>query len=79
MRLHNRGGDMDYGLIAKIEDIADLSSKESGTSYEDYILLFSERVDKAFKKHYKRNTAVYLASQYGYVSKKNREEVGSLS
>ncbi|MBY3790344.1 hypothetical protein HPQ32_18325 [Photobacterium carnosum] len=58
---------MNYSLISKIEDISDWASKESGTSYEDYIRLFTFRVDKAFKKHHQRNTAINIAVQYGYV------------
>ncbi|WP_305843220.1 hypothetical protein [Photobacterium leiognathi] len=63
---------MSYSLINQIKNIADWASKESGTSYDDYIRLFSERADKAFKKHPRRNTAIYLAERYGYTPKKLR-------
>ena len=67
------GNVMNYSLINKIEDIADWASQKSGTSYEDYIRLFSFRVDKAYKKHRMYNTAIYIAVQYGYVPKKERK------
>ncbi|MCD9504044.1 hypothetical protein GLP37_17885 [Photobacterium phosphoreum] len=64
---------MNYRLIAEIEDIADWASKESGASYEDYIRLFTFKVDKSFKNNSKRNTAIYIAIQYGYVPNKERK------
>ncbi|WP_419208240.1 hypothetical protein ACN08N_25405 (plasmid) [Photobacterium leiognathi subsp. mandapamensis] len=64
---------MDYYLINQIEDIADWASKKSGTSYDDYIRLFTFKVDKTFKNHSKRNTAIYIAVQYGYVPNKERK------
>ncbi|WP_283392649.1 hypothetical protein [Photobacterium phosphoreum] len=54
---------MNYYLITRIEDIADWASKESGAS----------KVDKTFKKYHKRNTAIYIAIQYGYVPNKERK------
>lgn len=39
---------MDFFLLTKIKDIADWASKESGTSYENYIQLFSEKIDEVF-------------------------------
>ncbi|GEK15862.1 hypothetical protein [Aliivibrio fischeri] len=38
-------------VMHKIADIADLASKESGTSYEEYIRLFSISFDKEFKQY----------------------------
>lgn len=64
---------MNYRLIAEIEDIADWASKESGASYEDYIRLFTFKVDKTFKNNSKRNTAIYIAVQYGYVPNNERK------
>lgn len=64
---------MNHYLIARIEKIADWASKKSGTSYDDYIRLFTFTVDKTFKNHSKRNTAIYIAVQYGYVPKRERE------
>ena len=74
MRMRNiERNHMNYKLMAEIEDIADWASKESGTSYEDYIRLFTYRVDKNFKNHSKRNTVIYIAVQYGYVPNRERK------
>ena len=62
----------DY-LIARIKDIADWASRKSGTSYDDYIRLFTFTVDKTFKNHSMRNDAIFIAVQYGYVPKNERE------
>ena len=43
---------LSHSVMHKIADIADLASKESGTSYEEYIRLFSISFDKEFK-HYR--------------------------
>ncbi|PSW25256.1 hypothetical protein C9J21_21765 [Photobacterium phosphoreum] len=64
---------MNNYLITRIEDIADWASKKSGTSYDDYIRLFTFTVDKTFKNHSKRNDAIFIAVQYGYVPKNERE------
>ncbi|MGR6835098.1 hypothetical protein [Aliivibrio wodanis] len=37
---------LSYSVINKIESMADQASKESGTSYEEYIRLFSASFDK---------------------------------
>ena len=67
------GGSMNYYLINQIEDIADWASENSGTSYEDYIKLFTFEVDKTFKNHSKRNYVIFIAVQYGYVPNKERK------
>jgi hypothetical protein len=36
---------MNHYLITRIEDIADWASKKSGTYYDDYIRLFTFKVD----------------------------------
>lgn len=59
-------------LIARIEDIADKASKDSGTSYEDYIQLFTTNFDKTFKRHFHYHRAVKIALDYGYVPKSQR-------
>ncbi|MCD9465116.1 hypothetical protein GLP30_18890 [Photobacterium phosphoreum] len=64
---------MNHYLITRIEDIADWASENSGTSYEDYIKLFTFKVDKTFKNHSKRNTAIFIAVKYGYVPNKERK------
>ena len=64
---------MNYYLINQIEDIADWASQESGTSYEDYIKLFTFKVDKTFKYYHLRNKAIFIAIKYGYVPKKERK------
>ncbi|MDD9158103.1 hypothetical protein PVK64_18230 [Aliivibrio sp. S4TY2] len=43
---------LSHSVMHKVADIADLASKESGTSYEEYIRLFSISFDKEFK-HYR--------------------------
>ena len=74
MRMRNiERNHMNHYLIAEIEDIADWASKESGTSYEDYIKLFTFEVDKTFKNHGKRNAAIFIAVKYGYVPNKERK------
>ena len=42
---------LSHSVMHKIADIADLASKESGTSYEEYIRLFSISFDKEFKQY----------------------------
>ncbi len=59
-------------LVARIEDIADKASKESGTSYEYYIQLFTLSFDQVFKRHFHYRKAVKIALDYGYVPKKQR-------
>ncbi len=59
-------------LIARIEDIADKASKDSGTSYDDYIQLFTIYFDKTFKRHFHYSRAVKIALNYGYVPKSQR-------
>lgn len=74
MRMRNiERNHMNHYLITEIEDIADWASKESGTSYEDYIRLFTYRVDKNFKNHSQRNAAIFIAVKYGYVPNKERK------
>ncbi|EHJ9985894.1 hypothetical protein KB976_005058 [Vibrio parahaemolyticus] len=43
----------------QIEDIADRASKESGISYDEYIRLFTQYFDRAFKR--KSSMAVRIA------------------
>ncbi|MEC6816975.1 hypothetical protein VXS05_18320 [Photobacterium toruni] len=64
---------MNHYLITRVEDIADWASENSGTSYEDYIKLFTFKVDKTFNNHNKRNTAIFIAVKYGYVPNKERK------
>ncbi len=49
---------------SQIEDIADRASKDSGTSYEEYIRLFTQYFDRAFKR--RPNMAVRIARDFGY-------------
>ncbi|ALM69454.1 hypothetical protein FORC4_p022 (plasmid) [Vibrio parahaemolyticus] len=49
---------------SQIEDIADRASKESGTSYDEYIRLFTLHFDQAFKR--RPSMAVRIARNFGY-------------
>ncbi len=49
---------------SQIEDIADRASKDSGTSYDEYIRLFTQYFDRAFKR--RPNMAVRIARDFGY-------------
>ncbi len=49
---------------SQIEDIADRASKESGTSYDEYIRLFTLYFDQAFKR--RPGMAVRIARDFGY-------------
>ncbi len=63
-----------HNLQSQIEDIADRASKESGTSYDEYIRLFTQYFDQAFKR--KSSMVVRIACDFGYfpipVRSKNR-------
>ncbi|GEK16140.1 hypothetical protein [Aliivibrio fischeri] len=59
-------------VIRKIEDIADFASKQSATSYEEYIRLFSIYLDDEFKKYHSINKVEQFAKKYGYVPKAER-------
>ncbi|EPW6725794.1 hypothetical protein ACWONS_004916 [Vibrio parahaemolyticus] len=53
-----------HWLQSQIEDIADRASKESGTSYDEYIRLFTQYFDRTFKR--KSSMAVRIARDFGY-------------
>ncbi|ETZ12177.1 hypothetical protein AJ90_22335 [Vibrio parahaemolyticus M0605] len=53
-----------HWLQSQIEDIADRASKESGTSYDEYIRLFTQYFDQAFKR--RSSMAVRIARNFGY-------------
>ncbi|MGR6859316.1 hypothetical protein ACU5EH_21205 [Aliivibrio salmonicida] len=64
---------LSHSVMHKIEDIADLASKESGTSYEEYIRLFSSSFDKEFKQYYPIHEVKRFARTYGYATKSERQ------
>ncbi|TOK18304.1 hypothetical protein CGI23_24340 [Vibrio parahaemolyticus] len=47
-----------------VEDIADRASKDSGTSYDEYIRLFTLYFDQAFRR--RPSMAVRIAHDFGY-------------
>ncbi|MGR6862749.1 hypothetical protein ACU5EH_22350 [Aliivibrio salmonicida] len=53
--------------------MADQASKESGTSYEEYIRLFSASFDKEFKQYYPIHEVKRFAREYGYTPKSERQ------
>ncbi len=55
---------------SQIEDITDRASKESGTSYDEYIRLFTLYFDQAFKR--RPSMAVRIARDFGYSPKLRR-------
>ncbi|EGQ8057353.1 hypothetical protein HPX47_004827 [Vibrio alginolyticus] len=55
---------------SQIEDIADRASKESGTSYDEYIRLFTLYFEQVFKR--RPNMAVRIARDFGYSPKLRR-------
>ncbi|HHB1579908.1 hypothetical protein IB292_21985 [Vibrio parahaemolyticus] len=56
---------------SQIEDIADRASKDSGTSYDEYIRLFTLYFDQAFRR--RPSMAVRIARDFGYSPKLSRE------
>lgn len=70
---------MTYQLTCHILNLADKASRDSGTSYEDYIRLFTSKVDRAFNRSGQRNAAIGIAVQYGYVPKRERKFESSYS
>ena len=64
-----------YAVVNKIQDMADWASQESGTSYDEYIRLFTLSIDKEFSRTIHFRNVVSLAIAYGYVPKavRNRE------
>jgi hypothetical protein len=59
-------------VINKIESMTDQASKESGTSYEEYIRLFSASFDKEFKQYYPIHEVKRFPREYGYATKSER-------
>ncbi len=59
-------------VMRKVEDIADFASKQSATSYEEYIRLFSIYLDDEFKKYRPINEVTQFAKKYGYIPKAER-------
>ncbi|MCZ5870609.1 MULTISPECIES: hypothetical protein [Vibrio] len=57
---------------SQIEDIADRASKDSGTSYDEYIRLFTQYFDRAFKR--RPSMAVRIACDFGYSPELARKE-----
>jgi adenosine deaminase len=66
---------LSYAVINRIQDMADWASKESGTSYEDYIRLFTLSVDKEFRHTLHFRHAVSFAIDYGYMPKAYRKRL----
>ena len=64
---------LSHSVMHKIVDIADLASKESGTSYEEYIRLFSISFDKEFKHYRPIHEVKRFAREYGYTPKSERQ------
>jgi hypothetical protein len=64
---------LSYSVISKIESMADQASKESGTSYEEYIRLFSASFDKEFKQYYPIHEVKRFAMTYGYAPNSERQ------
>ena len=52
--------------------MTDQASKESGTSYEEYIRLFSASFDKEFKQYYPIHEVKRFPREYGYATKSER-------
>ena len=65
---------LSYLVINKIESMADQASKESGTSYEEYIRLFSVSFDEEFKQYYPIHEVKRFAREYGYAPKSERHD-----
>ncbi len=63
---------LSHSVMHKIAYIADLASKESGTSYEEYIKLFSISFDKEFKHYRPIHEVKRFAREYGYAPKSER-------
>lgn len=59
-----------HNLQSQIEDIADRASQDSGTSYDEYIRLFTLYFDQAFKL--RPGMAVRIARDFGYSPKFRR-------
>ncbi|MCR9653226.1 hypothetical protein NB537_00230 [Vibrio parahaemolyticus] len=57
-------------LLRKIEDISERASIDAGSSYEQYIRLFTQYFDEHFKR--KTTDAFRIALEYGYVPKNQR-------
>jgi hypothetical protein len=57
---------------SQIEDIADRASKDSGTSYDEYIRLFTLYFDRSFEQ--RPNIAVRIARNYGYSPERVRKK-----
>ncbi|HBC3544474.1 TPA: hypothetical protein KD020_003817 [Vibrio parahaemolyticus] len=51
-------------LFLKIQDLSEQASIESGTSYEEYIRLFTLYFERSFKR--KSVEALKIASEFGY-------------
>ncbi|NOH36531.1 hypothetical protein [Vibrio chagasii] len=51
-------------LFLKIQDLSEQASIESGTSYEEYIRLFTLYFERNFEK--KSSTALRIAGEFGY-------------
>jgi hypothetical protein len=51
-------------LFNKIQDLSEQASSDSGTSYEEYIRLFTLYFERSFKK--RQLDAVQIAEQFGY-------------
>ncbi len=56
---------------SQIEDIADRASKDSGTSYDEYIRLFTQYFDQAFKR--RSSMAVRIARNFGYSPERSKK------
>ena len=53
-----------YSLFLKIQALSEQASIESGTSYEEYIRLFTLYFERSFKR--KSAAALRIASEFGY-------------
>lgn len=51
-------------LFLKIQDISELASIDSGTSYEEYLRLFTLYFERSFKR--KSEVALKIAGVFGY-------------
>ncbi|MEZ8822431.1 MULTISPECIES: hypothetical protein [Vibrio] len=51
-------------LFLKIQDLSEQASIESGTSYEEYIRLFTFYFERSFKR--KSVEALKIAGEFGY-------------
>lgn len=54
----------DHPLFLKIRDLSEQASIESGTSYEEYLRLFTLYFDRSFKR--KSAGALRIAREFGY-------------